>query len=143
MPYVKTDDKVQVDQIWAKTLARNKKGRGGQVDEGQQRTDETRQEDEETTKKKEKKYQDRYPEIRGLRYLPSTCTYFGRDPSAAGCIARLAAYRFKYGAKKKPAPFCRGQKTVEAEEDEEAQPAEDEEDQDDIQSNMNLFTEGS
>ena len=37
------------------------------------------------------KYKTRYPEIRGLRYLPSIRTYFGRDPSAAGCIAGLAA----------------------------------------------------
>ncbi len=68
----------------------------------------------------------------GQQRTDETDTYFG-------CIARLVAYRFKYGAKKKPAPFCRGQKAVEAEE---AQPAEDEEDQDDIQSNMTLFTEG-
>jgi hypothetical protein len=71
--------------------------------------------------------------------LPTYATLI-LNPSAAGCIARLAAYRFKYGAKKKPAPFCRGQTAVEVEE---AQPAKDEEDQDDIQSNMTLFTEGA
>jgi hypothetical protein len=103
MPYVKPDDKKYVDAVWKKTLARNKKGRGGRIDE----VAPTEQGDD--TKKN---YEKRYPEIRGLRYLPSTRTYFGRDPSAAGCIARLAAYRFKYGAKKKPAPFCRGKKAA-------------------------------
>ena len=110
MPCVKPEDKEKVDAIWKATLTRNKKGRGGRIDE----TSPT--EEGGDTKKK---YKTRYPEIRGLRYLPSTRTYFGRDPSAAGCIARLAAYRFKYGAKKKPAPFCRRSKAAEEEEEKE------------------------
>jgi hypothetical protein len=53
--------------------------------------------------------------------------YLNTFPPSYGCIARLAAYRFKYGTKKKPAPSCRRHKIVETE-DEEAQPAEDDED---------------
>jgi hypothetical protein len=122
MPCVTPDHKEDVSVIWEKTLARNKKGRGGRIDETTPTEQVAAAQGDET----KKKYKTRYPEIRGLRYLPSTRTYFGRDPSAAGCIARLAAYRFKYGAKKKPAPFCRGRQAAEVVEEEEEEDEEDE-----------------
>ena len=125
MPYVKREHLEAVDAIWTRTIERSRKRRGREV----WKMDEAVPGDDGTAKE-EKNYRQRYPEIRGLRYLPSTRTYFGRDPSAAGCIARLAAYRLKYGTKKKPAPFCRRKEAAktEGEEDDDAeqQPVTDE-----------------
>jgi hypothetical protein len=116
MPQVKPEDREAVKEMWRKILERNKRRRGGgRIDE----TDRAAEGEAE----KPKNYQSRYPELRSLRYLPSTRTYFGRDDSAAKCIARLAAYRFINGAKKKPSPFCScRQPTVKEEED--GEPAE-------------------
>ena len=125
MPNTTVEDARVVKAYWKETIERNRLRRGGL--EGQ-RLDETggREEEKEKEKERKKKYESRYPEIRGLRYLPSTRTYFGRDSSSAGCIARLAAYRLMFGTKRKPAPFCRGKK---AKEEEQPQPAEEEQDE--------------
>ena len=115
MPYAKEEHVKEVDELWTTSIKKNRKRRGrkeGRVDEEMPRD------------KKEEDYRRRYPEVRGLRYLPSTRTYFGRDASSAGCIARLAAYKLKNGAKTKPAPFCRSRKADESNETggEEVQP---------------------
>ena len=100
MPFAPDCEKKFVKAYWDKRLAKNRLIRGGSP-EGD-RIDRINPETEETT------YKQRFPEVRGLRFLQETRTYLSRDRSAAGCISRLAAYSLMHGTSKKPAPFCRG-----------------------------------
>ena len=112
MPYVRKEDEIAVSKHWDELFEKNKKRRGG----SQGRVDETKLATPLEKTDAEKKVRSRYPEVRGLRYLPSSRTYLARDPSAAGCIARLATYRLLFGTRRKPAPFCRGVKIAGEEE---------------------------
>ena len=100
MPSVSQEDRSTVDALWDDILERNKKRRGASIVTASSTVDEVE-------KKKKKDYRQRYPEVRGLRYLPSKRIYVGRDYEAAQTIARLSAYRQLKGVGKVPAPFCR------------------------------------
>ena len=106
MPKVTPEHKLQVEAYYTARLEARKKRRRGLIPPGNGRLDE----DDGGgggTRRKKANYQLWYPEVRGLRYKPSTGKYCGRDYESAGCIARLAAYKFLNGPRKKPAPFCR------------------------------------
>jgi hypothetical protein len=102
MPKVIPEHKLQVEAYYTARLEARKKRRRGLIPPGNGRLDEWS-----GTRRKKANYQSWYPEVRGLRYKPSTGKYVGRDYESAGCIARLAAYKFLKGSRQKPAPFCR------------------------------------
>ena len=106
MPSASVDKYDLLNKLWKDISDRKKKRHGG-------RTKVAPPVEKEEPSKETQGYRQRYPEVRGLRYLPSKRIYVGRDFAAAKTIARLSAYRQIKGVAKIPAPFCKKRRLLE------------------------------